>query len=54
MKVMLFNDFHKGHITFHILPGLSFFKTSYLTEIAFSWLIWTLEIRCEVREDEDG
>jgi hypothetical protein len=43
MKVKVYKDWEKGQVSLHILPSLDFFKTVYICDIQFSWLLWTLE-----------
>ena len=44
MKIVLYKDWSREQISFHALPSLDFFKASYICDIQFSWLAWTLEI----------
>ena len=43
-RIELYCDCDSDHISIHILPSLSFYKTNYSILIQFSWLIWTFEI----------
>ena len=45
MTVKLYTDWATEHYTFHILPSLSVYVTGYLSQISFSWIIWTIEFR---------
>jgi len=45
MTFAIYNDCCGSFKGIHILPALSFYKTSYMAELSFSWLIWTVELR---------
>jgi hypothetical protein len=45
MSVRLFNDCLGNFKGIHFLPSLSLYKTTYMAELSFSWIIWTVEWR---------
>jgi len=50
MRIDFYKDWSDEHYSFHILPGLSLYVTSYIGELVFSWLIWTVELRFKDKE----
>jgi len=53
MKIVGFKHFVRGsHVIFYLLPSLSIFRATYIVEIQFSWLLWSVE--WTIWESEDG
>lgn len=47
----IYCDWKENQFSLHILPALSIYVTSYMREIAFSWLFWTVELRREIDDE---